>query len=119
MKSRLLRLIRRFVGDQSAFPRLYVGTASRSALFSSARVDKMINVDGRRVSSNAESQKDLQHIADGDDLQEFINTLLLRSYKLQEFIDNSDLSTLHFYKLNSVNYATYSAYYGTVKLVVI
>ena len=58
-------------------------------------------------------------IADGDDLQEFINTLLLRSYKLQEFIDNSDLSTLHFYKLNSVNYATYSAYYGTVKLVVI
>ena len=49
----------------------------RNILFSSARIGKIINVDRRRISSNAENQEDLQRIADGDDLQ--------------EFIDNSDL----------------------------
>ena len=46
-------------------------------LFSSARIGKIINVDRRHISSNAERQEDVQPIADDDDLQ--------------EFIDNSDL----------------------------
>ena len=52
---------------------------SRNILFSSARISKskMVNVDRRRIPSNAECQDDVQCISGGNGLQ--------------EFIDNSDL----------------------------
>ena len=49
---------------------------SRSTLFSSARVSKTINVDGRPISSNADYQEDAS---------------CLSGSKFQDPIDNSDL----------------------------
>ena len=79
-------------------------TASRNTLFSSARIGKMINVDRRHISSNAENREDLQRIADGDDLQ--------------EFNDNSDLLISNQDIIQVLSLACYSGLILQISLVV-